>query len=77
MKPSTEAVPMKTEVSDQLLRATPAGAGAFITTMTLNEWVAVATGVYILIQAVYLLRKWYREEKAWNARHKRKPKEAA
>lgn len=56
---------MKTEISDQGLRAVPALSGAAITGFTLNELVAIATGVYILIQGLYLLRKWYREERDW------------
>ena len=40
-------------------------AGAVASTLTLNEWVAVATGIYILIQCLYLLRKWWRDEKEW------------
>jgi hypothetical protein len=32
--------------------------------LTLNEWVAVATVAYIFLQALYLLRKWFREEQA-------------
>lgn len=44
-------------------KAAPAVAGAAASTMTLNEWVAVATGIYIAIQAAYLVRKWWREER--------------
>lgn len=64
---------MTQEVQDiavQAAKAVPAVAGAATTALTLNEWVAVATGVYILIQAVYLLRKWWREESEWAKRVK-------
>ena len=43
-------------------RSAPAVAGAYASSITLNQWIAVATGIYIVIQALYLLRKWYREE---------------
>lgn len=32
--------------------------------LTLNEWVAVATLVYISLQAAYLVWKWHRDWKA-------------
>lgn len=48
----------------EAVKATPAVVGATASSLTLNEWVAVATGIYIAIQAAYLLRKWWREERA-------------
>lgn len=54
----------KVQVVIEAAKAAPAVAGAAAAGMTLNEWVAVATGVYIAIQAAYLLRKWWREEQA-------------
>lgn len=57
---------MKTEITSQAVRGTPAVGGALWTALTLNEWVALATGVYILVQIGYLARKWYREEKDWH-----------
>lgn len=62
---------MRTETHDiavEAAKGTPALAGAIAASMTLNEWIAVATGIYILIQSLYLLRKWWREEKAWARR---------
>lgn len=59
---------MKTEVTVEALKGTPAVAGAFAAALTLNQWIAIATGVYIVIQAAYLLRKWWREEKEYAAR---------
>lgn len=56
---------MKTEFIDQAARGTPAIVGTAWATMTLNGWVMLATLAYIAIQAVYLLRKWYREEADW------------
>ena len=43
-------------------KGTPAIAGATASAMTLNEWLMAATAAYIVIQALYLLRKWWREE---------------
>ena len=59
---------MQTETHDVAVEAAkgaPAVAGALAASFTLNEWVAIATGLYILIQCLYLLRKWWREEKDW------------
>lgn len=56
---------MKTEVVTEALKGAPAVAGAWYAALTLNEWVAILTGVYIVVQAAYLLRKWWREEKQW------------
>lgn len=44
-------------------KAAPAVAGAAAAGVTLNTWVAFATGFYIVLQALYLLRKWWREER--------------
>lgn len=35
-----------------------------IYTLTLNEWLAVATILYIVLQAAYLVWKWRRDAKA-------------
>lgn len=59
---------MKTEIATEAAKGAPAVAGAFAAAMTLNQWVALATGFYIVIQAAYLLRKWWREEKEYAAR---------
>lgn len=32
--------------------------------LTLNEWLALAGILWIILQAAYLLRKWVREERA-------------
>lgn len=34
---------------------------AIVGALTLNEWVAVATFIYVVLQAAYLLWKWRRE----------------
>lgn len=53
----------KFQAAIEAAKAAPAVAGATASSLTLNEWVAVATGIYIAIQAAYLLRKWWREER--------------
>jgi hypothetical protein len=59
---------VKTELATEAMKGTPAVAGAVAATLTLNEVVAIATGIYIVVQVVYLLRKWWREEKEWEER---------
>lgn len=61
---------MKTEFMSEAMKGTPAVAGAAASIVTLNEAIAIATGIYILVQVAYLCRKWWREEKDW-ARKKR------
>lgn len=56
---------MQNETHDIIIEAAkgaPAVAGAVASAMTLNQWVMVSTAVYIVIQAAYLVRKWWREE---------------
>lgn len=65
---------MKSEFISEAAKGTPAVAGAVAAAMTLNQWIATATGIYIVIQAAYLLRKWYREEKEYAAKRARAPK---
>jgi hypothetical protein len=36
----------------------PAGAGALLAGLTLNEWVALATLIYVLAQTGLLVPKW-------------------
>lgn len=54
------------DVADQVLRVVPAATGATYAWLTFNEWVAVITTLYVVLQAAYLIRKWYREEKDWH-----------
>ena len=49
-------------VTVQAAKGAPAVAGALFSAMTLNQWVALATLVYIIVQLLYLIRKWWREE---------------
>lgn len=50
--------------SAEAVRSTVAVGGTAASVLTLNEWVMLATLAYIVIQVVYLLRKWWREEQA-------------
>jgi hypothetical protein len=56
---------MKTELAQQVTKGAPAVGGTILASMTLNEWVALATGIYVVVQIFYLARKWWREEKDW------------
>lgn len=59
---------MRQEITAESVRGSVAVGGTLATTLTLNEWVAIGTGIYIVAQVAYLLRKWYREEKDWKRR---------
>lgn len=50
------------DIAVEAAKGAPAVAGAAVSALTLNEWVMVSTAIYILVQALYLLRKWWREE---------------
>lgn len=59
---------MQQEVKDlatEITKGVPAVAGAIASSMTLNDWIMIGTGIYIALQAAYLLRKWWREESDW------------
>ena len=47
--------------------APPVAAAAY----TREELIAIATAVYLLLQIAYLVRKWWREERAWTMRLRR------
>lgn len=49
------------EVRVETIKTVPALAGAAVYGITLNEWVAIATLIYIGLQAAYLIWKWVRE----------------
>lgn len=51
---------MRSDVTVASLKASPPIA-AMAFGLTLNEWVAVATIVYLALQGVYLIWKWRRE----------------
>jgi hypothetical protein len=65
--------PSQSHILDAAMEAakgSPAVAGAAVAAITLNEAVAIATGIYVVVQAAYLLRKWWREEQEWASRKK-------
>lgn len=49
----------KHETYIESAKAVPAIAGATVYGITLNEWVAIVTIGYVLIQGAFLLYKWY------------------
>lgn len=62
---------MKQEAKDILLQtavSAPTSLYALVSRITLAEWIALALG---LLQAMYLLRKWWREETEWGQRMRR------
>lgn len=50
---------VKHETVEQVYRAAPAVAGTAYSAITMNEIVAIATLIYIIIQAGFLIHKWY------------------
>lgn len=48
---------LKQETAIETIKATPAVAGAAYASLTLNEWVAIATLLYILLQVGVLIHK--------------------
>jgi hypothetical protein len=54
---------MKDALAQQATKGAPAVTGAVLSTLTLNQWVALGTGIYVVLQIAYLARKWWREEK--------------
>lgn len=52
-------IEIKQDIIAEGARATPAIAGATYSMMTLNEMVALATLVYIILQALILAHKHY------------------
>lgn len=56
---------MKADFTQQAAYGTPAVFGSILSVLTLNQWVALATGLYVVLQILYLGRKWWREEKDW------------
>jgi hypothetical protein len=62
---------MKQELKDvavQLAVTTPTTGWALFTQLSLAEWLALGMAV---LQALYLVRKWWREETEWGQRLKR------
>lgn len=63
---------MKQEIKDiaveLAVRTVPAGGVAWYSQIS---WTAFLTGVLVVLQIMYLVRKWWREETAWGVRLKR------
>jgi ABC-type xylose transport system permease subunit len=62
---------MKQETQDIAMEVLKAAPAVTITGLTLNEYVAIATICFIVLQALYLVRKWIREETEWGRQLKR------
>ena len=62
---------MKQEVQDIAVEAAKATPGLLASSFTLNTAVALATLCFIVLQIVYLIRKWVREETEWGRKLKR------
>jgi hypothetical protein len=62
---------MKQEIQDIAIEAAKASPGIAVSAFTLNNAVAIATLVFVILQCVYLMRKWIREESEWGIRLKR------
>lgn len=54
---ATRNMNLKQETFEEGLKAAPAIGGAAYSYLTLNEWVALATLIYIIIQAIILIHK--------------------
>lgn len=54
---------MRHEVNVEGAKLAIGGAGVLVWGMTLNEWVAVATIAYFVMQMAYLAWKWRKEAK--------------
>jgi len=52
-------ITVKQETVIQAVKAAPAITGATYATLTLNEWVAAVTIVYVVLQAIILLHRHY------------------
>jgi len=63
---------MKQELKDiaveLAVRTAPAGGIAWYSQIS---WTAFFTGVLVVLQIAYLVRKWWREESEWGVRIKR------
>lgn len=62
---------MKQELKDIAIQAaasSPTSGYAILTGLSVAEWIAITLGV---LQALYLARKWWREETEWGMRLKR------
>lgn len=66
---------MKQEIASESMKAAPPIAVTVASTVsgiTLNEWVAIATITYIVLQTGYLLWKWVKEFRYGRPKNERK-----
>lgn len=56
--------PMRHEVNVEGVKLAIGAAGVAVWGLTLNEWVAVATITYFVLQSGYLIWKWVKEARA-------------
>lgn len=68
---AVEDVAMKKEVHDIAIEVAKATPGILASAFTLNSVLTFFTLIFVLLQIVYLTRKWYREETEWGVRLKR------
>ena len=59
---------VKQETIIEAAKATPAVAGTLYSALTLNEWVALATLVYVILQAGLLIPKYIDMFKKWRGK---------
>jgi predicted transporter len=59
-------MPLPNETVPEAIKGSVATVLAAVSALTLDRWVMIGTLVYLCIQGVYLLRKWFREEKDWD-----------
>lgn len=57
------------DVEQAALKITPAIGGTLWAGFTLNEWVAIITIIYVLLQIGLLLPKYYKHIKNWLGWH--------
>lgn len=50
---------MKHDLTAAGIKTTVAASGATFASITLNEWVALATLVFVVMQTLFLSYKWY------------------
>jgi hypothetical protein len=65
----------RSEFFSQAAQGTPAVGGTWLYWATSLNWIGFLTGCYVVIQAAYLLRKWWREEKDWMRGRRKGPKQ--
>lgn len=58
----SDTIQQKTELIDQAVKGSPA-VGVVLLKLagfSLNDWVLIATLLYVILQSGYLLHRWYR-----------------